>query len=60
MESLPFDRSCPECHAKAGETCKNESGAVIRGVHTERWPKKNAREEFNHAAARLVTEATKD
>ena len=25
--------SVPECGAKAGETCKNEAGLVIRGVH---------------------------
>jgi hypothetical protein len=40
MENMPFDRPNPKCGAKPEETCKNESGLVIRGAHTERWPKK--------------------
>jgi len=59
MEKLPLDRSCPKCRAKAGETCKNEKGLVIRGVHSERWPKKRTpHEDVNQAAARVVREAT--
>jgi hypothetical protein len=42
MEDMPFSHPCPKCGAKPGETCKNENGKVIRGVHAERWPKKQS------------------
>jgi hypothetical protein len=56
MTFVPMDRPCPKCGAKADETCKNEKGQVIRGFHSERWPKEDA----SQAAARIVREATED
>jgi hypothetical protein len=40
---LPFDKALSECGAKPTETCKNEEGQVIRGVHPERWHKPSDR-----------------
>jgi ABC-type Fe3+ transport system permease subunit len=34
---VPIRQPCPKCGARAGRTCKNELGQVIRGVHSERW-----------------------
>jgi len=55
MKPMPLNRPCPKCGARESETCK-ENGQVIRGFHSERWPKEDA----SQPAARIVGEATED
>ena len=40
MKNLALEQLCPKCNAKAGENCKTNDGTVLRGVHSERWPRK--------------------
>jgi hypothetical protein len=37
MSKMPIELQCPECFAQPGERCKDETGAVIDGVHPRRW-----------------------
>jgi len=48
MKQPPTDRSCPKCGAKPNDPCKNNKGQIMRGWHSERWPKK---EDVSQAAA---------
>jgi hypothetical protein len=52
MKNLALDQLCPKCKAKAGESCKTADGIVLRGVHSERWPKKYPRQDVNYPVAR--------
>ena len=51
LPNLPLDQLCPKCNAKVGENCKTNDGTALRGVHSERWPKKYPQRQDVHYPA---------